>query len=74
VPDQFIREKFTRERTAARKFAKEYFERYPKDRTKARHLAGVSASVGTVSPRAALSGWGGREFEPQDWQLDKARP
>ncbi|SHI07138.1 hypothetical protein [Bradyrhizobium erythrophlei] len=30
--DPFIREKFTRERSAARKFAQEYFERYPKDR------------------------------------------
>jgi hypothetical protein len=30
--DPFIREKFTREHTAARKLAKEYFERYPKDR------------------------------------------
>jgi hypothetical protein len=30
--DPFIREKFTKERTAARKLAAEYFERYPKDR------------------------------------------
>ncbi len=30
--DPFIREKFTKEHTAARKLAKEYFERYPKDR------------------------------------------
>ena len=30
--DPFIREKFIREHTAARKLAKEYFERYPKDR------------------------------------------
>jgi len=30
--DPFIRQKFTREHTAARKLAKEYFERYPKDR------------------------------------------
>jgi len=30
--DPFIREKFTRERSAARKLAKEYFERFPKDR------------------------------------------
>jgi hypothetical protein len=28
----FIREKFTKVRTAARKLAAEYFERYPKDR------------------------------------------
>jgi hypothetical protein len=32
--DPFIREKFTPEHTAARKLAKEYFERYPKDRYK----------------------------------------
>jgi hypothetical protein len=30
--DPFIREKFTRERAAARKLAAEYFERFPKDR------------------------------------------
>ena len=30
--DPFIREKFTREHTAARKLANEYFQRYPKDR------------------------------------------
>jgi hypothetical protein len=30
--DPFVREKFTKERTAARKHAKEYFERFPKDR------------------------------------------
>jgi hypothetical protein len=32
MKDPFIREKFTRERSAARKLAKEYFERFPKDR------------------------------------------
>jgi hypothetical protein len=30
--DQFIREKFTKLRQAAKKLAVEYFERYPKDR------------------------------------------
>jgi hypothetical protein len=30
--DPFIREKFTRLRTAARQLAAEYFERFPKDR------------------------------------------
>jgi hypothetical protein len=30
--DPFVREKSTREHTAARKLAREYFERYPKDR------------------------------------------
>ena len=29
--DPFVREKFTRERTAAKKLAAEYFERFPKD-------------------------------------------
>jgi hypothetical protein len=29
--DPFIREKFTREHTAARKLATEYFRRFPKD-------------------------------------------
>jgi hypothetical protein len=30
--DPFIREKFTKERSAARKLAPEYFEKFPKDR------------------------------------------
>jgi hypothetical protein len=30
--DPFIREKFTRERSVARKLATEYFRRFPKDR------------------------------------------
>ena len=30
--DPYIREKFTREQTAARKLATEYFRRFPKDR------------------------------------------
>jgi hypothetical protein len=29
--DPFLREKFTRERTAARKLAAEYFQRFPKE-------------------------------------------
>jgi hypothetical protein len=32
VHDPYIREKFTRTLIAARELAKEYFERYPKDR------------------------------------------
>jgi len=32
--DPYIREKFTRERNAAKKQAAEYFERFPKDRYK----------------------------------------
>ena len=30
--DPFLREKFTRERTAARRLAAEYFQRFPKER------------------------------------------
>jgi hypothetical protein len=30
--DPYIREKYTKERTAARKLAAEYFQRFPKDR------------------------------------------
>jgi hypothetical protein len=30
--DPYIREKYTRERSAARKLVQEYFERFPKDR------------------------------------------
>jgi hypothetical protein len=30
--DPFIREKFTKEQSPARQHAKEFFERYPKDR------------------------------------------
>jgi hypothetical protein len=30
--DPFIREKYTRERSAARKLAAEYFQKFPKDR------------------------------------------
>jgi hypothetical protein len=30
--DPFVREKFTTERTAAKKLAAEYFQRFPKDR------------------------------------------
>jgi hypothetical protein len=29
--DPFVREKFTKERSAARKMAAEYFQRFPKD-------------------------------------------
>jgi hypothetical protein len=30
--DPFIREKFTKERSAARRFIREYFQRFPKER------------------------------------------
>ena len=32
MKDPFIREKFTKEQSHARQHAKEYFEKYPKDR------------------------------------------
>jgi hypothetical protein len=32
MKDPFIREKFTKEQSFARQLAKEYFEKYPKDR------------------------------------------
>jgi hypothetical protein len=32
LQDPFIREKFTKERTAARRFAAEYLQRFPKER------------------------------------------
>ena len=32
MKDPFIREKFTKEQSFARKLAREYFEKYPKDR------------------------------------------
>ncbi len=32
MKDPFIREKFTRAHSFARQFAREYFEKYPKDR------------------------------------------
>jgi hypothetical protein len=35
--DPFIREKFTRERTAAKKLAAEYFQRFPGHRRSRQH-------------------------------------
>jgi hypothetical protein len=32
MPDPFIQEKFTKERTTARRFAAEYLQRFPKGR------------------------------------------
>jgi len=62
--DPFIREKFTRERTAAKKLAAEYFERFPKERYKTeaeswRHLQSQNiefnheAAAGSRSKMAA---------------------
>jgi hypothetical protein len=57
--DPFIREKFTREQTAARKRAKEYFERYPKDRDLAQFAIGQywgHDQAATRTDRAGLKG------------------
>jgi hypothetical protein len=57
--DPFIREKFTKERSAARAFAEDYFERYPKDRYQTeveswRHLQ--SANIEFVMKRLRGAG------------------
>jgi hypothetical protein len=45
----FIREKFTKERRAARSFAQEYFERYPKDRYQTE--VAIPAMATDITPR-----------------------
>jgi hypothetical protein len=49
MKDPFVREKFTRERTAARKLAKEYFERYPRIASGPRSKAGAICNRGIMS-------------------------
>jgi hypothetical protein len=39
--DPFVREKFTRERTAAKKLAAEYLDRFPKTGTRPKSRAGA---------------------------------
>jgi hypothetical protein len=48
--DLFIREKFTKERTAARKLAAEYFQRFPKDHYLAQRLADEAALIPLSGP------------------------
>jgi hypothetical protein len=49
--DLFIREKFTKERTAARKHAKEYFERFPKERYQTESRVGATSNHQTSNSR-----------------------
>jgi hypothetical protein len=58
--DLFIREKFTRERSAGRKVAQEYFERFPKDRYQTeieiwRHLQSQNIEFTMKRPRAPIA-------------------
>ena len=61
--DPFVREKFTRERTAAKTLAAEYFERFPKDRYQTEVRAGASCNRKTFEftmkrPREPIEGDG----------------
>ena len=42
--DPYIREKYTKERTAARKLVAEYLQRFPKDRYQTEVRAGASCN------------------------------
>jgi hypothetical protein len=53
--DPFIREKFTKERSAARKFAQEFFERYPKEPSS---KAGARSNLTTRICYVAVAGAG----------------
>jgi hypothetical protein len=60
--DPFVREKFTRERSAARKLAAEYFQRFPKERYQTeveswRHLQSQSIEF-TMKRREPIEGGG----------------
>jgi hypothetical protein len=59
--DPFIREKFTREQTAARKLAEEYFARYPKNRYQTavesrRNLQSANIEFTMKRPREPIEG------------------
>jgi len=63
--DPFIREKFTRERTAARRAIREYFKRYPKDRYQTeveswRHLQSQNFEFTMKRLREPIEGGGER--------------
>jgi len=49
--DPFVRQKFTRERTAARKLAAEYFQRFPKERYQTEVELAPSAIAKTSNSR-----------------------
>jgi hypothetical protein len=53
--DPFVREKFTRERTAAKKLAAEYFDRFPKKRVpdRSRELAPSAIAKHRIHHEAA---------------------
>jgi hypothetical protein len=60
--DPFIREKFTKECSAARKLAQEYFDRYPKDRYKTeveswRNLQSANIEFTMKRLREPTEGW-----------------
>jgi hypothetical protein len=62
--DLYIREKFTREQTAARKLATEYFRRFPKDRYQTeveswRNLQSVNIEFTMKRLREPIEGAGG---------------
>jgi hypothetical protein len=65
--DSFIGEKFTRERTTARKLAAEYFEKFPKDRYQTaveswRHLQSQNIEFTIMSPLPSLRWHHRRQF------------
>jgi hypothetical protein len=69
--DPYIREKFTRERAAAKKLAAEYFQRFPKDRyqTVGRKLAPPAIAEYRIhheaaAPAEVLMPWSSRFDDP----------
>jgi hypothetical protein len=60
--DPFIREKFTREHTAARKLATEYFRRFPKDRYQTEVESWRNLQSANIEREV-----GGRAHQPANW-------
>ena len=61
--DPFVRQKFTRERTAARKLAAEYFQRFPNERYRTeveswRHLQSQNIEFTMKRLREPIEGGG----------------
>ena len=61
--DPFVREKFTRERTSAKKLAAEYFDRFPKNRYQTavdswRHLQSQNIEFAMKRLREPIEGGG----------------
>jgi hypothetical protein len=73
--DPFIREKFTKERTAARNFAKEYFERCPKDQYQTeveswRHLQSANIEFTMKRLRESIVWYWPHSISPEnEWPL-----